>query len=158
MRQRKKADLKIKDLYSYYLEKVPTDLQVPYSVYRDVLKEFNALLVEEIIHNSEGIKLPLNLGYLRVRKSKVNLTRLDKLIPDWGATNKLWEENPKAKEDKKLIFHLNEHRGGFKYKIFWDKSQNRLPNKSFYYFIPTRAFKRNLASVLKNNHTIDYYL
>lgn len=153
-----KAEYKLKDLFSYYEQEVHEDLQVPYSVYSEIIKEFNRKLVETIIENSEGVKLPLNLGYIRVKKSKVNLLRKDKLIPNWGATNKLWAANPEAKTKKTIVYHLNEHRDGFKYKIYWDKSQARVKNKTFYYFIPTRAFKRNLASVLKNNFEIDYYL
>jgi hypothetical protein len=153
-----KAEYKLKDLYNYYTEKVHEDLQVPYSVYAKILKEFNLELVDLIINHSEGVKLPSNLGYIRVRKRKVDLTKTNKLIPDWATTNKLWKENPEAKAKKQIIFHLNEHRGGYKYKIFWDRSKPKLKHKSFYYFIPTRAFKRKLASVLKNNFEIDYYL
>lgn len=158
MRERKIADYKIKDLYEYYQEKVQPELQVPYSVYTSILKEFNLELVESIINTSEGIKLPCNLGFIRVRKKKVNLAKKESLIPDWGQTNKLWAANPEAKKKKTIVYHLNEHRGGYKYKIFWDKKKQMLKNKTFYYFIPTRAFKRNLASVLKNNLEIDYYL
>jgi len=158
MKERKKAEYKIKDLYKHYQEQVQEELQVPYSVYSTILKEFNLSLVDLIINHSEGVKLPSNLGYLRVRKKKVDLSKTDKLIPDWGKTNKLWADNPIAKEKKTIVFHLNEHRGGYKYKIFWDKSKPKLKNKTFYYFIPARALKRKLASVLKTNFEIDYYL
>ncbi len=158
MKERNKVEYKIKDLYKHYNEQVQKELQVPYSVYSAILKEFNLSLVDLIINHSEGVKLPSNLGYIRIRKRKVDLTKKDKLIPDWGKTNKLWDENPIAKEKKIIVFHLNEHRGGYKYKIFWDKSKPKLKNKTFYYFVPTRAFKRKLASVLKTNFEIDYYL
>lgn len=153
-----KSAYKIKDLYKYYTEKVHEDLQVPYSVYATIIKEFNLALVESVILNAEGIKLPSNLGVLRIRKRKIDLSKTNKLIPNWAATNKLWAENTKAKEKKTIVYHLNEHRGGYKYKIFWDRSKPKLKHKSYYYFIPTRAFKRKLASVLKNNLEIDYYL
>lgn len=152
------TEYKIKDIYELYTTEVPKSSQVPYSLFSDVLRDFNLGLVDKVINNSEGVELPFRLGHLRVRKCKVNLSRKDTLIPDWDSTNKLWQNNPKAKEEKKLVYHLNEHRGGFKYKIFWDKSLSKLKNKSFYFFIPTRKFKRTVASILKNNLEIDYYL
>ena len=153
-----KSDYKLKDVYSIYLENNYEGLQVDYITFSKVIKDFNLLLTDFIIYNPEGIKLPLNLGYVRIRKSKVNLARRDKLIPDWKATNDLWDSNPSAKEKKTLMFHLNEHRDGYKYKIFWDKSIARIKNKSFYFYIPARAFKRKLAHILKTNSEIDYYL
>lgn len=153
-----KSDYKLKDLYNYYKEKIHNDLQVPYSVYSKIIKEFNLEIVNTIIYNSEGVKLPSNLGVLRVRKRKIDLSKRNKLIPNWAETNKLWASNPEAKEKKTIVYHLNEHRGGYKYKIYWDRSKPKLKHKSYYYFIPTRAFKRKLAFVLKNNLEIDYYL
>lgn len=151
-----KSDYKLKDIYKLYKEENFEGLQVEYSLYSKVLKDFNKLLVEHIIEDPEGIKLPLNLGHIRVRKSKVDLTK--SLIPDWKATNELWDRNEKAKADKKLVYHLNEHREGYKYKILWDKSRAKVKNKTFYFFIPTRNFKRTLAKTLKTNLKIDYYL
>lgn len=152
------SEYKLKDIYTTYLKETPASIQVPYDVFSSIIKEFNTELVQCLITSSEGVELPYRLGQIRVRKCKVNLSRKDTLIPDWYNTNKLWESNQKAKEEKKLLYHLNEHRGGFKYKIYWDKSLSKLKNKSFYFFIPTREFKRNLAHVLKNNLEIDYYL
>lgn len=147
----------LKDLYLIYQKDVMKDLCLSYREYSDLLNMFNKELINSIIYESADIKLP-HLGNIRIRKTKVNLTKLNKLLPNWEATNKLWAENPEAKEKKQLVFHLNEHRGGYKYKIYWDKTKVRLKNKSFYYFIPAREFKRDLAKVLKNNFEIDYYL
>ena len=152
------VDYTITDAFKLYQEEVLEGLQVPYKEYRAILKTFNKLLVTEVLYNSAEIIIPSNIGVIRIRKRKVNLENINKLLPDWAATKKLWEDNPKAKEKKQLVYHLNEHRKGYKYKVYWDKRKSRVKNHTIYYFKPCRDFSRELAYVLKNLFEIDYYL
>jgi hypothetical protein len=146
-------------IYKRYKDSVENPLS--YSEYCKILSEFNSLLVNYIIYESVEVKLPYNLGTLRVKKykKKINLKAIEKrtLSVNWFETKKLWSENSDAKDKKKLVYHLNEHRGGYSYKIYWDKSRAIFRNKTFYYLVPVRGFKRELASVLNNNFSIDYY-
>lgn len=146
-------------IYRRYKE--TSENPLPYSEYCKILSEFNLLFVNYIIYESVEIKLPFNLGSMRVKKhkKKVTLEKIQegKMSVDWKETKQLWEDNPKAKESKKLVFHLNEHRDGYSYKIFWDKNRAMLLNKTFYYLVPARNFKRTLANVLNTNFKIDYY-
>lgn len=146
-------------IYRRYKETSENPLS--YSEYCKILSEFNSLFVNYIIYESVEIKLPFNLGTIRVKKHKKKVT-LDKIQKgkvsvNWKETKQLWEDNPKAKEFKKLVFHLNEHRDGYSYKIFWNKERALLLNKTFYYLTPARNFKRTLANVLNTNFKIDYY-
>ena len=120
--------------------------------------KFNKMLIEEVLYDSAEVKLPYNMGELRVRKREMDLSSRKSLNPDWQATKKLWAEKPELKEEKKLVFHLNEHRKGFRYKILWNKRLCKIKYQGIYYFKPTRAFSRELAEILKTNFEIDYYL
>jgi hypothetical protein len=152
------ADNTTKDCYSTYNNNVVEAMQVPYSAYMEILKEFNSLLRSRIIYNSEDIKLPCNLGRLRVKKFKMKLHKMNKLKPDWKATKELWARNPECKAKKQLVLHLNEHRSGYAYRVYWDKNISRVKNHRYYHFKPSRQFSRELSKVLKDRPDIDYYL
>ena len=50
----------------------------------------------------------------------------------------------------KMIFHLNEHTNGFKYRAYWCKHNMLTTNKTHYQLVMTRDNKRHLAQILKN--------
>ena len=75
---------------------------------------------------------------------KDNKLDTSNLIPDWKATKLLWMENPMARENKKLIFHMNEHTEGYWFRFKWDKSIANFRNKIAYSFVPTRNNKKKL--------------
>lgn len=152
-----KRDNNTKTCYNTYKESVEKELQVSYSDYMKVLKAFNNKVKEEIIYNASEITLPCNLGRVRIKKFK-NKMNPNKLSPNWRATLDLWERNPEAKEKKTLVYHLNEHRKGHAYRVFWDKKISKVRHHSYYTFKPVREFKRELAKVLLTNTKIDYYL
>jgi len=153
-----KSDNTLASIYSLYTDEVLEGLQVNYKVYSEILNDFNKELVKTLLYDSAEVKFPCNLGSLRVRKRKINLKKPNKLSPDWKATKDLWEENEEAKLNKQLVYHLNDHRNGYKYKLYWDKSIARVKNKTVYYFKPARDLSRELAYILKNEFEIDYYL
>lgn len=153
-----KSEYTLKSIYKAYKEGCVGESQLSYKQYSSILNEFNKALVQEILYDSAEVKLPCNLGTLRIRKRKIDLSKANKLRPNWEETKKLWDSNPEAKENKKLVYHLNEHRDGYKYKIYWDKKGSKVRNKSYYFFKPSRDFSRELAYILKNDFDIDYYM
>ncbi len=155
MAKREPSDFKTKDCYKRYQEFVEKELQVDYATYMKVIKSFNEKLRDVILKESEEVVFPCNLGKLRVKKFKLNFERLK---PDWQATKKLWETSEEAKKEKKLVYHLNEHRNGYAYRLYWNKKSCRVRNKTVYSFKPARSLSRGLAYILKNNNEIDYYL
>lgn len=135
------------EIYKYYTKEVIKELQVDRKLFRKICDEFNKLLIDEILINSEEIRLPYRLGTLKVKKSKMKYDDKNKLKIDWAASRK----------SKKKIYHLNDHTGGYKYRFYWSKGI--VKNISAYSFIPTRTNTRTLASILKDkNRQLDYFM
>lgn len=89
-------------------------------------------------------------GDLDIRKSHIRV--------DWANTLKLWQSDPKAREEKRKVFHLNKHSQGYLFKFTWLKRNKPFKNKSVYKFKPVRKLDRELTSILKSGRKdIDYY-
>lgn len=54
------------------------------------------------------------------------------LAPNWGATRKLWKENEECRKSKTLVFCMNEHSAGIRYRLVWLKGKMRWQNKLLY--------------------------
>lgn len=140
------TDYTLKDIYQYYLSITEKALQVDYKTYTQICLKANTLIAEEILTNSATVKFPARTGHLRIMKSKLVLL-IPRLKVDWAASNKTG----------KRVYHLNEHRQGYKYRFHWAKRDCNATNKAAYSFTPARTLKRRLAYILKNEPTIDYY-
>ena len=57
----------------------------------------------------------------------------------------------------KRVYHLNDHRDNYRYKWYWKKTNAIVQNKSLYSFTASRANKRELARLLKEDKSIDYF-
>jgi len=135
------------DVYNYYKKDVISELQVDKKTFRNICDDFNKLLIDEILLNSEEIRLPYRLGTVRIKKSKMKYDDKNKLKIDWAASRKVG----------KRIYHLNDHTGGYKYRFYWTKGI--IKNITAYSFIPTRTNTRTLASILKDkNRQLDYFM
>ncbi len=142
-----KKDFGSNDVYKKYKEDVIPELQVDKQLFRKICDEFNRMVIEEILLNSEEVRLPYRLGTVRIKKSKMKYDDKNKLKIDWAASRKLG----------KRIYHLNDHTGGYKYRFYWTKGI--IKNITAYSFIPTRTNTRNLASILKDkNRELDYFM
>ena len=142
-----KKDYGSNDVYKKYKEDVIPELQVDKKLFRKICDEFNRMLVDEILLNSEEIRLPYRLGTVRIKKSKMKYDDKNKLKIDWAASRKLG----------KRIYHLNDHTGGYKYRFYWTKGI--IKNITAYSFIPTRTNTRTLAGILKDkNRELDYFM
>ncbi len=121
---------------------------VGYKKYRSICEDFNKLIMDNILLKSHEFKMPYRLGTLRIKKKKMNYSQKNKnkLKIDWKAT----------RENKKVIYHLNDHTNGFNYRWYWLKREAVVKNKSVYSFQATRTNKRRLAALLKNNE-VDYF-
>ena len=151
-----KKDNGTREIYKYYKEEVQkickdeeelNKILVNKSLYQTICDEFNKLLIDEILINSEEVRLPYRLGTLRIKKSKMKYDDKNKLKIDWAASKKLG----------KRIYHLNDHTGGYKYRFYWTKGI--VKNITAYSFIPTRTNTRRLASILKDKERqLDYFM
>ena len=142
-----KKDFGSNDVYTHYKNTVIPELQVDKQKFRKICDEFNKLFIDEILVNSEEMRLPYRLGTVRIKKSKMKYDDKNKLKIDWAASRKLG----------KRIYHLNDHTGGYKYRFYWTKGI--VKNITAYSFIPTRTNTRTLAGILKDkNRELDYFM
>ena len=108
------SDFGILDIYKFYKQeqKGKNKPIVGLKEFRKIIKYHNTEVCRTIVEDTEEFRMPYRLGYLRIRKFKQRLKldangKLDtsNMYADWKATNKLWDENPQAKEAKKIIWH-----------------------------------------------------
>jgi hypothetical protein len=116
--------------------------------------ELNKKLVENMIMDNKFINLPYNLGTLAILKHQPTIKRKKNgnlsLAIDYGETNKLWRDNPEAKETRRYVYHTNSHSGGYIASFKWLKSQAKTKNIFGYKFVPVKQAKRDLAKAMKD--------
>jgi len=153
----------IREAYRYY--KSRTENPLPYSMFRRVWITFIDKVSKGIVEEGKDFNMPYRLGSVGIRKQKIRVKlnpdgSIDKryLRPDWNATKELWERDEEAKKDKRLVFHLNRHFGGYNAKWFWDKSTCIVKNQTAYSLTMSRENKRKLSEAIFNEDLeVDYY-
>lgn len=175
-----KTHVKTPDFYNFYADKhfrsykegrtngiidKSTPYYVDYSTYCKVLNDFNLALRDLIIYKNLEFQMPSRMGTLSIKKKKLtpwfdeNGKLVNCLPVNWKKTKELWEIDPKAKEEKKLVRHYNQHTKGFVMKWYLSKRTANFKWKSAYFFIPCRTAKSKLGQVLRENHKdVDFYL
>lgn len=138
----------IKDFYKSYQEYVADNplYQIEYKTFREIITDYFQYLRDQIIEEGREVKLPCRLGSLYVIKHRPKHLDGRSLRVDYYSTKKYG----------KLMYHLNEHSDGYKYRFRWDRRECNVPNRSKYNLVMTRQNKRRLASIIKNNER-DYF-
>lgn len=134
--------------YKNYKKRYP-ETNLSRKEYAEILEEYMKEARDYILDGGE-FKIPYRLGTLRTIKVKGDL---NKLKVDWGETNKLWARDEEARENKQLVYHLNEHSGGDYYKIHWVKG--KVKNISAVSFLPVRGdvgLRGKLPDKIKNEN------
>lgn len=137
----------IPSFYNSYLDDIEQDTvyDIPYQLYREIVTEYFQYLRDELIEHSKCVKLPYRMGTVQIVKHKPKYYDKRSLRIDYQAT----------KQYNKLIFLTNEHSDFYKYRMHYNKTDVLVPNKTKYQLILTRANKRRLATIIKNQIT-DY--
>jgi len=131
----------ILDFYKPYLEYVDNDLyRVEYDKFHGILIDYFKYVRDEVIERGHIYKLPFVLGTLHIVKRKPKQWNGESLRMDYHA----------SKEIGKMVYHLNEHSDGFKYRFHWCKIHLRPWQNIMYQLIMVRANKRRLAQIIKN--------
>lgn len=161
MTNRIKRDFGINDLYEHYLDRVKNKTKyydLDKKKYKEILVDLNKSISDSII-KGEDFVLPFGF-HVRIKEKKMSYKKTT-LKVDWKSTNELWLNDPQAKEDKVLLYYLNQHTNGFSYKWFWDKYRCSGKFKAAYSFIPSRENKkelgRNILNKTKNNINLNYF-
>ena len=139
-------ELGIKQIYKYYRSKDYTtkDEKVLYDDFRKICYAVNAKISDKML-DGKYIRLPFNLGKFYIKKVKNSFKNLKFDYAYWNTTGK-------------KAFHLNTHSNKFHAKWFWEKISCRISGNKIYSFIPTRANKRELAKVMKEQGGYKKYL
>lgn len=117
-------------------------IEVDYGLYKRILDEMCAVILESVLERSEGFKMPYGLGFLQVCKYKPKTMTQQSLSIDYQA----------SKEYDKRIYHLNEHSDGYKYRLYWSKIPRTFPDRYKYQLGFVRQNKRKLAQLIFNKH------
>lgn len=135
----------IPSFYNSYLDDIEQDTvyDIPYQLYREIVTEYFQYLRDELIEHSKCVKLPYRMGTVQIVKHKPKYYDKRSLRIDYQAT----------KQYNKLIFLTNEHSDFYKYRMHYNKTDVLVPNKTKYQLILTRANKRRLATIIKNQIT-----
>ena len=139
---RNKQSATIRDMYAQYHKDNKND--VSYNTFKTILNEFNSELKNCLLESSEGFKMPFGLGYVQIVKYKPKSYTKKSLSIDYKS----------SAQYGKIIYHLNEHSNGYKYRLYWSKIPQTFPDRYKYQLQLVRQNKRHLAQLIFNH--IDY--
>lgn len=127
-------------MYKYY--KANSLYKVEYSLYKRILDKMSQIISEAVLDRSEGFKMPCGLGYIQVGKYQPKNYNSKSLSIDYKLT----------REYGKVIYHLNEHSNGYKYRLHWSRVPMTFADRYKYQLCLVRANKRKLAQLIFNKH------
>jgi hypothetical protein len=164
---RNKIDINSQYIYKKYIKGLDTiekkdGFDLSLGEITNAVADVNERIMENIIYKNLFFKLPFKLGTIMIFKAKPKL-RFKKdgtlsLPIDHKETNKLWEEDPEAKLNKKRIYFRNLHTGGYLMYFKWLKLGSNVNNIKGFEFVPVKGAKRKLSAALKDPFIkIDYF-
>lgn len=140
-----KQDYGIRETYKDYKKEKsnPVSLQT----YCKIVNLFMLFIFKKVFEGYE-VTLPCRMGSILVRGTKVknviNEEGKINLAPNWKKTKELRDRDPKAAEQRKIVYCMNEHTGGVIYQLHWKKFNVPIINKHIISFRATRKNKRHL--------------
>ena len=131
-----KKSYTFRDMY----KTLPIDIDYP--TYCKILSAMCSVILNHVLYNSEGFKMPYGLGFIQVGKYRPKKLNEKSLSIDYKA----------SKEYNKRIFHLNEHSDGYKFRLYWSKVPQTFPDRYKYQLSLVRQNKRKLAQLIFNKY------
>ena len=129
----------LREMYDLYKG---SDADVEYPLYRKILKTYYSKVIDAIIFDNLEYKFQY-VGNIYITKVKPKI----KLNDDGSIKPTLPIDWVNTKRFKKLIYHRNDNRYGYVFRIKWDKAGAK--GSSLFKFYPERYnFKRYLSSLL----------
>lgn len=147
-----KTERTIRTSYPFY--KKNTDEPKDNKTYLLIANGYMQFIMEQVTEGHEVV-LPARLGSLEIigRRGAIKInpeTGLRSLPPDWPKTKALWNVNPIAKAERKIVYHLNEESSGLIYKVHWSKRNILVENKRLYSLRIARTPKRIISQAIKS--------
>ena len=136
--RKNKHSYTIVDIYKAYTKQYDTN--VPYFCFKAIMDMFNQNVKESILNRSEVFKMPYGLGYLAVTKYEPKTYTNKSLSIDYKS----------SKEEGKIIYYLNEHSNGYKFRLYWSKIPKTFIDRYKYQLSLVRENKRYLAKLIFN--------
>tara|TARA_R110000851_G_scaffold303660_1_gene461299 strand:+ start:121 stop:594 length:474 start_codon:yes stop_codon:yes gene_type:complete len=150
------------DYGKYYKENAVSP--VSNLLFRKVFRDYLNANRNAISNFAYVYRLPQRMGRIEIRKTKKEIKvdpktgeLINKLPINWKATNKLWKENPEAKEKKIKIRYINEHTNGYVFRPKYMKNTANFKNKSIYKMSVNRELRRNTEPAIVSKR-IDAFL
>lgn len=145
-----RTDSNIRKSYKLYRKSVDNPVEIKEYIY--IANDYNKFLMEQML-TGDQISLPGRMGTIMVtgRKQKISFDEngVPNLPPDWVRTKQLWDRNPEAKAQRRLLFHTNEHTNGVIYSAVWGKDKVAIENKRLYSLQLARPNKRAIHKAIK---------
>jgi len=158
-----KAKIDNPELYKYLKD-------LGYKEYKKRIKVLNEQCIEEVLNNPFGIKFPMGIGELSIKKRKNRFVEKALKVSKTDALNiksKYWylineSTDWKLTKDSKSNFRVlytNDHSDGYKFYWIWNKAKDRLKHSELYYLAIERKWNRTLAKRIfegKQNYLVFY--
>lgn len=151
------------DCYKKFKKEHPEYKKLTFEQFKRVIRTYNTMIMDYVLETGKEFKLPFGFGVITINKKK-QVVFFEKdgvkrvvLAVDWKTTKELWEKNPEAKENKKVIFLTNEHSEGYRFKWLWFPKSARFMMADVWIFTPSRRSSRTLAQKLKDPHRSSFY-
>lgn len=143
--------------YREYYTKV-SEKPLSQSKFLEILNGFYKFFGQKVLEGNL-MQLP-KFGNIFIigKKSEMYIDKNNKIkgLPiDWRRTLLLWRKDPVYKEQKKYVYHTNEHTNGFRYKVMWHKSNMFVPGKQGIIFKPVRNISRSVWKNILNG--VEYF-
>lgn len=134
----KRLELDGIDFYKALLEKVPNASKLGHTKVRDIIKQFNETVLQNIVDNREGVELPQGLGYVFVGSCKIK-----KECVDYGKSIKYGIK----------VTHKNWNTEGYASKIFYSNCsvKYRIQDNNLWVFKAARKLKSEVSKAFSEN-------
>lgn len=143
----------IRSSYKLYSESVSNPVDV--KTFLTINYLYMKFIIKKVFEG-KVVTLPMRMGFFKVigKKQKPQIVdgKIKGLAPDWVKTKQLWDKNPEAKAQKKLMYHTNFDTEGIRYRFTWSKDKIIVSNKTLYSFQLSRANKRMLNTLIRLGH------
>lgn len=126
-------------------------IDITFNKWKEVLYTYIDLYTEDILESGEKNKIPYGFGGLSINKKKSKRTKeyngktYMNLPIDWQKTRK----------EGKIIYNLNNHTDGYRYRWIWFKEYCHFYQSDLYVFKTSREISRKLKTYLKKPNS-DY--
>lgn len=142
-----------KETYKRWCKEHP-EVRITFSEYVNIIYTFNYAFRDYLFETAEKAKLPWGIGDFVVskykkKKKKINPKTGEEIISlpiDWK----------KTKESGKIIYHLNRHTEGYRFRVKWFIDSARFRWSEIWTFRPSRDSSRLLNHYIKKDPNVQY--